>query len=198
MGLLSLALSTIAVSILLTWILRCYAIHQNIVDIPGARSSHSTPTPRGGGVAIVLSLLLALAVLAFTGFLAWSVAWAISGAGAGIAILGFFDDHKHVAVRWRLLGHFAGSVWALFWLGGLPPLELFGFVLDLGWGGHMLTALYLVWMEIEAQRLDQVQFGAGHRGQPDGVSGVAGDFGREEKNAEHGPHPMPRSSRAAQ
>jgi Fuc2NAc and GlcNAc transferase len=146
MGLLSLALSTIAVSILLTWILRCYAIRQNIVDIPGARSSHSTPTPRGGGVAIVLSLLLALAVLAFTGFLAWSVAWAISGAGAGIAILGFFDDHKHVAVRWRLLGHFAGSVWALFWLGGLPPLELFGFVLDLGWGGHMLTALYLVWM----------------------------------------------------
>ena len=45
-----------------------------------------------------------------------------------------------------MLGHFLGAIWALFWLGGLPALELFGFVLDLGWLGHVLAAIYLVWM----------------------------------------------------
>ena len=35
--------------------LRRYALARSIIDIPNARSSHSVPTPRGGGVAIVLS-----------------------------------------------------------------------------------------------------------------------------------------------
>jgi Fuc2NAc and GlcNAc transferase len=68
------------------------------------------------------------------------------GAGAGIAVLGFLDDHGHIAARWRLLGHFAAAIWALFWLGGLPPVEVFGFTLTLAWLGHVLAALYLVWL----------------------------------------------------
>ena len=31
-----------------------------LVDLPNERSSHTTPTPRGGGLAVVTSLLLAL------------------------------------------------------------------------------------------------------------------------------------------
>ncbi len=34
--------------------------HFRIVDVPNERSSHSTPTPRGGGLGIVLGFLLAL------------------------------------------------------------------------------------------------------------------------------------------
>ncbi len=41
----------------LTWGLRGYAIKHNVIDRPNQRSSHSVPTPRGGGVAIVLTLL---------------------------------------------------------------------------------------------------------------------------------------------
>lgn len=33
--------------------LRKYALARSIIDIPNARSSHSVPTPRGGGIAIV-------------------------------------------------------------------------------------------------------------------------------------------------
>jgi Fuc2NAc and GlcNAc transferase len=134
------------VSLLLTGVLRRYALARSIIDIPNARSSHSVPTPRGGGVAIVLSYLLALPLLAFTGFISWSAAWSMLCAGIAIAILGFLDDHGHIAARWRLLGHFAASTWALFWLGGLPAITLFGFNLELGWLGHILAVLYLVWM----------------------------------------------------
>lgn len=97
-------------------------------------------------MAIVLVFLLALPVMASMGLLPWPLAWALLGAGAGIAVLGFLDDHGHIAARWRLLGHFAGATWALGWLGGLPPLPLFGFALDLGWLGHGLAAVYLVWL----------------------------------------------------
>src|SRR5574338_1211508 len=84
-------------SLLLTGGLRRYALARSLMDIPNALSSHSVATPRGGGLAIVASFLLALPVAATTGFVAWSVAWALLGAGAGIALLGFLDDHGHIA-----------------------------------------------------------------------------------------------------
>ncbi|WP_137885841.1 glycosyltransferase family 4 protein [Pseudomonas sp. 2FE] len=134
------------VSLLLTGALRRYALARSLMDIPNGRSSHSVPTPRGGGVAIVLSFLAALPLLASVGVLAWPVMWALLGAGAWIAVVGFLDDHGHVAARWRLLAHFIGAGWALGWLGGLPPLVIFGFDMELGWLGYALAAFYLVWL----------------------------------------------------
>ncbi|MBV4523865.1 glycosyltransferase family 4 protein [Pseudomonas sp. SWRI74] len=136
----------VAVSFSLTWALRRYALSRSLMDIPNARSSHSVPTPRGGGVAIVLAFTLALFMLLFAGLMASPVFAAIAGAGAVIAIIGFMDDHGHIAARWRLLGHFAASIWLLFWMGGLPAVELFGQALDLGWLGNVLAAFYLVWL----------------------------------------------------
>jgi Fuc2NAc and GlcNAc transferase len=134
------------VALFLTGALRRYALVCSLIDIPNARSSHSVPTPRGGGVAIVLSFLLALPLLATMGLVAWPLAWALLGSGGGVAVLGFLDDHGHIAARWRLLGHFVAAIWALFWLGGLPPTVMFGFTIDLGWSGHALAAVYLVWL----------------------------------------------------
>lgn len=130
----------------LTYYLRRYALSRSLMDIPNDRSSHSVPTPRGGGVAIVLGFLFALPVLSSVGLISPEVTLALLGAGAGVAVLGFLDDHGHVAARWRLLGHFAAAIWALFWLGGLPPLTFFGYTVEMGWVGHGLTMLYLVWL----------------------------------------------------
>ncbi len=133
-------------SLALTGGLRRYALAHSLMDIPNSRSSHRVPTPRGGGGAIVVSFLLALLWLAVAGLVSWHLVWALLGAGAGVALLGFLDDHGHIAARWRLFGHFAGAGWALFWLGGLPPLMVFGHALDLAWLGDVLAAVYLVWL----------------------------------------------------
>ncbi|WP_436785325.1 MraY family glycosyltransferase [Stutzerimonas frequens] len=138
--------AVVGVSFGLTYCLRRYALSRSLMDVPNARSSHSVPTPRGGGVAIVLSFFLSLPVLALLGAVGWELTWALLGAGAGVAVLGFLDDHGHIAARWRLLGHFAGAVWALFWLGGLPPLSFFSVTLDMAWLGYMLAVFYLVWL----------------------------------------------------
>ncbi|WP_426134520.1 MraY family glycosyltransferase [Pseudomonas sp. PWP3-1b2] len=126
--------------------MRRYALAKSIIDVPNARSSHSIPTPRGGGVSIVITYLLVLALFGITKFVPSSSVIALGGAGALVALIGFMDDHGHIAARWRLLGHFIAAIWALFWLGGLPPVNFFGVVVDLQWVGHLAAALYLVWM----------------------------------------------------
>lgn len=133
-------------SLLLTGSLRRYAIARSLIDIPNERSSHLLPTPRGGGVAIVVSYLAALPLLALEGFAAWPSVISLVGAGTLIAMVGFLDDHGHIAARWRLLAHFSGAGWALCWLQMVPSVDVFGVVLDLGWVGYLLAAVYLVWL----------------------------------------------------
>jgi Fuc2NAc and GlcNAc transferase len=134
------------VALFMTGALRQYALAKSLIDVPNARSSHVVPTPRGGGVAIVVSFLVALILATSMGAVTWPLMWALMGAGVGIAVLGFLDDHGHIVARWRLLGHFIAAIWALYWIGGLPPLTVFGVVFDLGWVGHILAAFYLVWL----------------------------------------------------
>lgn len=130
----------------LTRLLRRYALARSLIDIPNDRSSHSVPTPRGGGIAIVLCFLAVLPVMGVLGWLPWSFLLWITGAAAGVALLGFLDDHGHIAARWRLIVHFIAAACVLYGLGGLPPLLMFGYLIDLGTIGHILAAFYIVWL----------------------------------------------------
>nr|WP_315445827.1 glycosyltransferase family 4 protein [uncultured Pseudomonas sp.] len=130
----------------LTLCLRQYALSRSLMDVPNERSAHTVPTPRGGGVAIVVSFLVTSLVVTQLNLLDIKVLYALFGAGALVALIGFADDHGHIAAKWRLLGHFIAAGWALFWLGGLAPLEIFNTKFDLGWIGHFLALIYLVWM----------------------------------------------------
>ncbi|MBV6825623.1 glycosyltransferase family 4 protein [Pseudomonas sp. PD9R] len=134
------------VSLFFTALLRRYALSRSLMDVPNERSSHSIATPRGGGVAIVVAFLLALAMLWLVDRLSSAHFFGIAGAGALVALIGFMDDHGHIAARWRLLGHFSGAAWVLYWLGGLPPIVVFGVNLELSWFGYLVGVFYLVWL----------------------------------------------------
>lgn len=130
---------------LLTSVVRRYALASSLIDVPNARSSHRVPTPRGGGVAIVVSfLVLVIVSWAIVGFDDRLLA-AIEGAGWGVAALGFIDDRSHLAARWRFLGHTAAAAWVLWCMGGIPAVPLFGTAYDLGWPGLILAGIYIVW-----------------------------------------------------
>src|SRR5690554_2659021 len=68
-------------ALVLTGLLRRYALKHHVIDTPNARSSHTVPTPRGGGVAIVIAFLLALPLLAIQGLVDWHSLIALAGAG---------------------------------------------------------------------------------------------------------------------
>jgi Fuc2NAc and GlcNAc transferase len=134
-----------ALSWLLTRLLRSYALRANMLDHPNERSSHRVPTPRGGGVAIVLSFLAVTALLALGGYLSAPLAVALIGAGGLVAILGFIDDRKPLAARYRFAGHVTAAAWVLWWMGALPPVPIFGFDVPLGPAGFALCAVFIVW-----------------------------------------------------
>lgn len=139
-------LALIGVSAALTWAFRRYALARSLMDVPNLRSSHCVPTPRGGGVAIVLTFLIALPALAIAGWADWSAVIGLTGSGILVAAVGFRDDHGSSGVLVRLVAHFISAAWVLFWLAELPTLLLFGVSIDLGWVGYGLLTVFLVWI----------------------------------------------------
>ena len=143
----------ILVTVLLTGLIRYYAIAHEVLDIPNQRSSHSSPTPRGGGLAIVFGFFSAIVYL----FLAHKLnnPWFLAlSSTLLVAVIGFCDDHAHVAARWRLLTHLLSAFVALSCLNGLPLILLpkpvdaiagLAFV-NLGWLGYLLGTVLLVWL----------------------------------------------------
>ena len=66
-------------ALLLTRLLRLYALSRSLMDVPNERSSHAVPTPRGGGLAIVLSFLAGGLALGGFGLTPWSEVAALGG-----------------------------------------------------------------------------------------------------------------------
>lgn len=130
----------------LTGFLRRYALAKNIMDIPNQRSSHVVPTPRGGGVAFIIAVLMAFPFVWYLGFEVVSIGTALVSAGLFVAVLGFFDDRNPLPAYFRLLGHFSASMIALYWLDGMPSIDFLGWTIPVSWGLNTLAVLYLVWL----------------------------------------------------
>lgn len=129
----------------MTYFMRAYALKKNIIDNPNERSSHSVPTPRGGGVAVVCSYLLALAVLIYSQQLEVYTGLTLIIAGFIIALLGFLDDHGHINAMVRLAIHFLVAIGVVFSLGGFSEVTIFnGF--ELGFVANIIAVLFLVWL----------------------------------------------------
>ena len=117
-----------------TWLARGYAVRHALIDQPGERRSHDTPTPRGGGIAIVAALLVALAWLALSDP-AGPLLYAAIGAGLLlVAGVGWIDDHRPLSPWLRLATHAvaaAGLSWAVIMAGGGLLAASLAFVLVL-------------------------------------------------------------------
>ena len=140
-------IATIAISFVLTHLVRKTAIKRNKFDIPNERSSHQNPTPRGGGVAVVAAFVFGLLALLIRGDMASESFYAIVLPGVLVAAIGYLDDLGRVtAARLRLIGHFIAAAIAIYILDGLPPMPLFWATLDIGLVGNIIAVLFLVWM----------------------------------------------------
>ncbi len=100
-------------------------VRRAILDRPNARSSHDTPTPRGGGIAVVAVLIpawIAAALLAGA-----PVPWLALGATLLLAAVSWRDDLKSLGILWRFGMQIAAvavgmaSIDGLVFRGLLPP-----------------------------------------------------------------------------
>lgn len=132
-------------SLVLTELVRRYAIRRSILDIPVARSSHTQPTPRGGGLAIALVTLGGISLIGLLGIVPGNVAIGLAGGGAIVAWIGWMDDRKELYASIRLLVHLIGAIWFLGWTGGVPRLTIGHYIIELGIFGSLFAAVLIVW-----------------------------------------------------
>ena len=133
-------------SFLLTKVAYHLALKKNVFDIPNERSSHSIPTPRGGGLGIVLTFLPALLLLRYLDAISNAVFATLLGGGALIALVGWMDDLKPLAARWRFVIHAIAAGWSIYWIGGVTTLTFGQHSIQLGFLGDILTFFGILWM----------------------------------------------------
>jgi Fuc2NAc and GlcNAc transferase len=141
----SLAAASFVAALALTGAVRAYAIRHGVLDNPNARSSHTIPTPRGGGLAVILATLAATAAAVTLGATSPRDAVTLGTGMIALGAIGWIDDRRHVAPAVRLSIHVAVAIWTLFRFGGLPELRLGDATLPLGVIGSAVGVLYIVW-----------------------------------------------------
>jgi Fuc2NAc and GlcNAc transferase len=99
----TLGLILAAIAAVASFLVASYILHRaarfGLMQEVNARSSHTRPTPGGGGVGIVvggsLAGLLSVLLLPFLGV-------PVIMAGVLIALIGYYDDKHPISARWRL------------------------------------------------------------------------------------------------
>lgn len=136
------------ISTVVTWHLCDPTSRFHILDQPNDRSLHSQPTPRSGGLAILLAVYVcgmgAIYILDQSRGLSYG--W-VGGSGLLVAGISYFDDRFTLPPGLRLIVHTLAA--ALIASGGfvINRLELPGLELSLPyWIGVIFTLLFVVWM----------------------------------------------------
>jgi len=106
----------LVVAFVLTFVMRRVSLARGLLDVPNERSSHATPTPRGGGVAIVIGSLGAFIGLWLLCAVDTNLFIALAGGGLAVAVIGLIDDRRPLPASVRLIVHIAAAAWALTWL----------------------------------------------------------------------------------
>jgi len=157
-------ISTCILCILGTGALLPWLKKRALVDSPNERSSHTSPTLHGGGIAVTAVMALLFLVLAFDPFewrldeLGEAGVWLVAGMIV-LATVSWLDDLKEISQLVRLVAHFlvvVGLLQTVFSeqlvFQGLFPL----------WLDHALAALLWVWFINLFNFMDGI----------DGISGV--------------------------
>jgi UDP-N-acetylmuramyl pentapeptide phosphotransferase/UDP-N-acetylglucosamine-1-phosphate transferase len=134
-------LTALASWIATRWVTR-YLDRREMLDHPNERSSHSSPTPRGGGLAILAIALPLVGVIHWLHLPGVMIIPVFMGLAAGLALLPWIDDLNGLPVVLRLVAHLLAAAVMMT----LMPTNLFVFqgLLPL-WLDRAVAVLVWVW-----------------------------------------------------
>ncbi len=110
---------TFVLSLVVTRLGIVYATRRRLLDLPGRRRSHATPTPRGGGIGIIVGVVFSL--ISFAGWssvLGATIVVGLLAAIALVAVAGWVDDHRGLGALPRIAAHAVAALLAL----GVPAM----------------------------------------------------------------------------
>jgi Fuc2NAc and GlcNAc transferase len=131
-------------SFTLTYIIKNYYIKNAILEEVNERSSHTVPTPHGGGIAIVITWFVGIGYLYFNNQIESDLFFALV-MGIIISVVSYFDDIYDLSPKVRLLAQGVVAFGGLYFIGGFDSLNLFVFNIDNQIITNVFAFLLIVW-----------------------------------------------------
>jgi Fuc2NAc and GlcNAc transferase len=131
-------------SILGVYLFKQYALHKGLLDNPNHRSSHTTPTPRGGGIVFITLWLTFLLSSGFLGQIPLELTCLFLIPTAFIGIISYLDDRYTLSAKIRFGVQILASIIALYLLDN-TSLEFGLFSLSLVWLTLPIMFFSLIW-----------------------------------------------------
>ncbi len=131
-------------SFALTYFIKEIAIKKSLVAEVNERSSHTTPTPHGGGIAIAVTWFVGITYFYFTEGMSTPLYIALM-AGVIISLVSYLDDLFELSPKVRLLTQAIVAVIALYSLGGFEQINLFFFTLENPIVTNVFAFFMIIW-----------------------------------------------------
>ena len=131
-------------SIIGVYLFKQYALHKGLLDNPNHRSSHSVPTPRGGGIVFIVLWFAFLLFSCFSGQIPWQLGSLFFIPTVLIGVISYLDDHYRLSAKIRFATQMLASVIAIFLLSNVS-LDFGFFSLSLIWLTIPVMFFALVW-----------------------------------------------------
>ncbi len=127
-----------------TFFIKNYAIKKSLVAHVNDRSSHTTPTPHGGGIAIAITWFIGLIYLYFTNQIDQTLFYALL-VGIIISVVSFFDDLFELSAKLRLIVQSFVALLGLYVLDGLRSLDFGLFSIDNQIFTNVFAFFMIIW-----------------------------------------------------
>ncbi|HSK72507.1 MAG TPA: glycosyltransferase family 4 protein [Pyrinomonadaceae bacterium] len=139
---------------------RRWSLRKKLLDIPNERSSHTRPTPRGGGL-IIVSVCLAIYFF-YLQIFGFEIPWAYFIGALIVAGISWIDDLYSISFVWRFLCHSLAAGITIWGLGFFENFYIpFIGTIGAGGGAFVIWFVWIVWL------INAYNF-------MDGIDGIAG------------------------
>lgn len=133
------------ISFIATYLVRIIAIKMNVYDIPTKRSSHTIPTPRGGGIALIISWYIGITYEHFFWNSMPANLFYAFLSGLILVFIGLIDDIWRVNPKIKIIFQVLASLLAIFFLGGLQKVDLGFFIIENKYILSVFAIIGIVW-----------------------------------------------------
>ncbi len=133
-----------SISLVLTFLIKQIALNKSFLAQVTERSSHTAPTPHGGGIAIAMTWFMGLIYLFTCKEIEASLFYALM-CGSVLALVSYVDDLYELSPRLRLLVQAFVSTVGLYALGGLERIDFGFWVLENPLVTNVLAFLGIMW-----------------------------------------------------
>ncbi|NOQ24378.1 MAG: glycosyl transferase [Bacteroidales bacterium] len=127
-----------------TFLVRRFAIKKSIIDIPNQRSSHTKPTPRGGGLVIVVIWYVIIIWFFITEKLTNELFYAFLS-GSLLAIVSLLDDIFSLSAKIRLIIQVFSAGMAVFFISTIHTVDLGFYIINSSFLVIPFVFIGLIW-----------------------------------------------------